>query len=128
MTPTPGDSGRLRTTPTTPNDSERLRTTPDDSDSGRLRTTLNDSERLWKTPDDSERLRTTADDSGRLRTALDDSKPLRILQRGPTFRSRFRIYRSRIGVNSGFLATLPITIVVHLSSEKSSHRCIQCTP
>ena len=80
------DSEWLRTTP---DDSERLRTTPDDSDSGRLRATPND--------------------SGRLRTAPDDSERLRILQRGSTFRSRFRIYRSRIGVDSGFLPTLPIT-------------------
>ena len=60
------------------------------------------------------RLRTTPTtpndfDSGRLRTAPDDSERLRILQRGPTFRSRFRIYRSWIGVDSGFLPTLPIT-------------------
>ena len=49
---------------------------------------------------------------GRLRAFLDDSERLRILQRGPTFRSRFRIYRNQIGVDSGFLPTLPITSVL----------------
>ena len=71
------------------------------------------------TPDDSEKLRfrTTPRDSGRFPTILDDSERLRIMQGGPTFRSRFRISRSRIGVDSVFLLTLPIT-----SSESKSPR------
>ena len=35
----------------------------------------------------------TPDDSGRLRAIPDDSERLRMMQGGPTFRSRFRIYR-----------------------------------
>ena len=50
-------------------------------------------------------------DSVRFRATPDDSERLRILQCGPTFRSRFRIYRSRIGVDSGFLPNLPITTI-----------------
>ena len=42
---------------------------------------------------------------GRLRAFSNDSERFRLLQRGPTFRSRFQIYRSRIGVDSGFLPT-----------------------
>ena len=88
----PDDSGRLRATPTTPNDSGRLRTTPNDSG----------------------RLRTTPDVSGRLQTTPDDSvfERLRIILGGPTFQSRFRNYRTRIGVDFGLMPTLPITSVV----------------
>ena len=82
-----------------PDDSGRLRTTPNDSK--RVRTTSYDSRRL--------RLRTTPDSSGRFRAILDDSERFRMIQGGPYFRSRFRINWSRIGVDSGFLPTLPIT-------------------
>ena len=54
-----------------------------------------------------------------LRATPDDSGPLRIMQGGPIFRSRIRIYRSRIGVDSKFLLTLPITSCLCRSWPKS---------
>ena len=53
---------------------------------------------------DSERLRAIPNGSGRLQTIPDDSKRLRIMLREPTFRSRFRNYRSRIRVDFGIFA------------------------
>ena len=104
------DSNRFRTTQ---NNSEQLRTTPNNSE--QLRATPDDSafERLPKTPtwNDSRRLRR--------RTIPDDSESLRIMLSGPNFQSRFRNYRSRIGVNSGFLPTLPITRLVLPGFQKT---------
>ena len=80
----------------------RLQTTPDDSVCSRFRINPDDSgyyEWLRKTPNDSKRLRTTPNDSERLR----------MMQGGPNFRSRFRTYRSWIGVDFGFIPALHIT-------------------
>ena len=89
----------------------RLRTTLTRTDSGRLQPTPTNSNQLQPTPTDSERLRTTPtpNASGLLRGILDNSKRLRIMLAGTTFRIRFQNYWSRIGVDSGFLPTLPIT-------------------
>ena len=94
-------SGRLRTTPTTPNDSKRIRTTPDDPTYQRLQTTPNDSARLRTTPDvsDSERLRTIPDFSGRFRTTLGNAGRTYLLESVPEF-----------------LPTLPITSVDYFIS------------
>ena len=85
---------------------------------GRFRTTPNDSTRLRATPHDCGRLQTipTSTDSGRLRAFPDDSERLRIMLGGPTFRSRIRNYRRRIGVDSGLLPTWPMTRVDHFIS------------
>ena len=101
------DRNQLESTGADSGDSARSRTTLDDF--GRLRTTLVNSGRIRAIPDDFGRLRSTSDDSGQLRTTPDNSGRLRIMLGGSTFRSRFRDYRSRIGVDSGFLPTLPIT-------------------
>ena len=132
---TPDDSGRLRTTL---EDSGWLRGIPTQatttiiSDDSRLRTTPNNSNscRLWSTLDDFGWLRTILDNFGWLQTAPDDSKRRRIMLGGSTFRSRFRNYRSRIGVDSGFLPTLPITTIESnyhyikfISVKKESIKC-----
>ena len=55
-------------------------------------------------------LRVISNDSGRLRAIPDDSERLWIMLGGPTFRSRFRNYRSRTGFDSEILPILAITI------------------
>ena len=65
--------------------------------------------RLQHILDDSERLRKNPNDSAWLCATSDNSRWLRKMLGGIILRSRFRNYRSRIGVDSGFLKILPIT-------------------
>ena len=50
-------------------------------------------------------------DSGQLPTTPKDPKRLRIMLVRPSFKSWFLNFQSRIGVDSGFLPTLPISIL-----------------
>ena len=102
-TPTPGDSGRLRTTP---NDSERLRTIPDDSDSGRLRVTPYDSGRFGTTPDIA------------ARTYLPESIP----NLSESDRSRLRIFGLSFHSCRGILhVTFPITSMILIVVQLLGH-------
>ena len=79
--------------------SRRWNAWPQKHCTGHLRPTPNDSERLWTIPGDSRPFQ----------TASDYFKRLWIMLGGPAFRSRLCNFRSRIGVEFGFLTTLSIT-------------------
>ena len=104
MTPPVANIGWIQKTLDGSEDFERFRTTPNDSVRLRLRTTPNDSQRLRTTPDDSdpERLRTTPGDSGRFRTTPNNAGRIYLPESIPNL-------SERVGVDSGFMRTLPIT-------------------